>query len=110
VREDFFSYQRLGKPIPKNPEQQRRWRGISTYDTLERARAIARANPAQGDFIAEIAIPDDGRITYERTGKNPGHYTLWGEPDDMVRCVTRIEPVNPRNEDRVHGDDVPTLG
>ena len=105
TREDFLSYTQLGKPMPRSKEQVRRWRGISTYETLDQAQRIARANPGQGPFIAAIAIPDDGRITYERTGKNAGHYTLWGDPDDLARHIISTVPVS--EDETVHrGDDL----
>jgi hypothetical protein len=46
-----------------------------------------------GRFIAAIEIPNDGRITYERTGTNEGHYTLWGDPDTLLNQVIAVEPV-----------------
>lgn len=109
TRDDFLSYEQLGKPMPKTEEQIRRWRGVSTFETLDQAWRIARVNRGQGAFIAEVAIPADGRITCERTGKSAGHYTLWGDPDEMVRHVTSVVPV--REEEMVQdGDDVSTLG
>lgn len=109
TRDDFLSYERLGKPMPKNEEQIRRWRGVSTFEILAQARRIAVSNPGQGEFIAEVAIPADGRITYERTGKNAGHYTVWGDADEIVRCVISVVPV--REEETVdRGDHLSTLG
>src|SRR6185437_12369500 len=99
ARDDFLSYERLGKPMPRSEEQIRRWRGVSTFETPDQARRIAANNPGQGAFIAVVAIPADGRITYERTGKTTGHYTLWGDPDEMVRCVISVMPV--REEETV---------
>ncbi len=67
------------------------------FETSEQARAKAIAFPAQGAFIAALAIPDDGRITYGRTGRTDGtagHHTLWGDPDEMVRCVASVHLVH----------------
>jgi hypothetical protein len=72
----------------------RLWEGLSVFETLEQARQKASAFPAQGDFIATIVIPDDSRITYERTGKSEGHYTLWGAAHDLLRCVIAVGPVH----------------
>jgi len=93
TREDFFSGKDQGKPIPKKLHQVRLWEGISTWDRLKVARLRAMANPHQGQYIAAIEIPADGRITYERTGTNDGHYTLWGDPDTLLRQVIAVEPV-----------------
>ena len=109
ARDDFLSYERLGKPMPRSEEQIRRWKGVSTFETLDQARRIAIANPGQGDFIAEVAIPADGRITYERTGKSAGHYTVWGDADTIVQYVISVVPV--REEETVpRGSDLSTLG
>jgi hypothetical protein len=109
TRDDFLSYERLGKPMPKSQEQIRRWRGVSTFETPDQARRIALANPSQGGFIAEVAIPTDGRITYERTGKNAGHYTIWGDADEIVQCVISVVPVY-EEETVPRGNDLSTLG
>lgn len=109
LRDDFLSYERLGKPMPRSEAQVRRWKGISTFETRDQARRLAIANPGQGTFIAEVAIPADGRITYERTGKNAGHYTVWGDADEIAHCVISVVPVH--EEEMVqHGDDFSTLG
>lgn len=109
TRDDFLSSERLGKPMPMNEVQLRRWRGVSTFATLDQARRIAIANPGQGNFIAEVAIPADGRITYERTGKNAGHYTLWGDADEIVRLVISVVPAH-EEETEHRGNDISTLG
>jgi hypothetical protein len=93
TRQDFFSGKQQGKPMPKRPHQVHLWEGISTRDNFNEARRRALANPHQGRFIAAIEIPGDGRITYERTGTNEGHYTLWGDPDTLLSQVIALEPV-----------------
>jgi len=93
IREDFFSGKEQGKPMPGKPHQIRLWEGISTWDTLHEARRRAMANPHQGQFIAAIEIPSDGRITYKRTGTNEGHYTLWGNADVLLKQVIALIPV-----------------
>jgi hypothetical protein len=49
--------------------------------------------PLLGAFIAEIAIPDDRSIRYERTTTSDGHYTVWGRPDDLLNLVTSVQAV-----------------
>lgn len=94
VREDFLSDKDMGKAMPRKPGYVRLWEGLSVFETSEQARAKAIAFPAQGAFIAALAIPDDGRITYGRTGGTAGHHTLWGDPDEMVRCVASVHLVH----------------
>jgi hypothetical protein len=74
------------------------------FDTLEQARAIAQRNRKQGNSIAEMTIPVNGPIAYERWGKNPGHHILWGDPDECLARVTNIFPVFPAAEEPNDGD------
>ena len=69
--------------------------GVSVMATLAQARKRARQVPSlRGKrFIAEVRIPDGSAITFARTTKTPGHYTLWGDPDDMLQCVVSVVPV-----------------
>lgn len=93
VREDFLSDKESGKTVPRKLELVRLWEGLSVFEGLDQARQKAKEFPAQGAFIATLAIPDDGRIRYERTGRTEGHYTLWGDANDLLRCVTSVQPV-----------------
>jgi hypothetical protein len=69
--------------------------GISVFRTMGQARKTARKRPpwlGRG-FIARIAIPANAAIRIERTTKTAGHYTLWAEPDDILRWIDHIESV-----------------
>jgi hypothetical protein len=73
--------------------EQRLWRGLSHFDTLEAARAAARQTPALGPFIAEVVIPEDeDDIHVEQTGR-AGHHTVWGSPARLLRYVERVVAV-----------------
>lgn len=58
---DFLSGEAEGRRQPR-PDKVRFWRGFSTFDTLERARAAA-IEFNQGGFIAELEITEDSGIT-----------------------------------------------
>jgi hypothetical protein len=91
TRSDFTSHAEKGKrPREKSAEAQRLWTGISVYDTLRRARKTAQLFPHLGLCIAELQIPLHGPIVWERTTRSFGHYTLWGDPDTLVACVTAL--------------------
>lgn len=90
---DFVSHQERGRRPPNDPAKARLWGGLSAYETLHQAQRTARMFPLLGQFIAEIAIPDDGRITYERTTTSDGHYTVWGEPNDLLKRVTSVQAI-----------------
>lgn len=92
TREDFMGNEARGI-TPRRPlvtdEQRRMWAGLSIQSNLDDARANARQHEV-GAFIAQIDIPDGAPITYARTGRKPGHYTLWGEAGEIAGCVTAV--------------------
>ncbi len=45
-----------------------------------------------GRFVAELVLAEEGPIRAERTTREAGHHTLWGDPDELLRCVSRVEP------------------
>jgi hypothetical protein len=104
TRDDFLSDEAAGGPPPRNLDKVRYWHGFSVFDTLERARAIARKNRHQGRTIAEMTISADGPIKYERWGRNPGHHTVWGHPDICLAHVTNIYPVFLPTEEQADDD------
>ena len=57
------------------------------------AKKKARLSPALGQFVAEVTIPDNSDIRFERTF-GFGHYTVWGNPEDLASFVTVITPVD----------------
>jgi len=91
--DDFVSYQARGRRPPNDPEKARLWDGLSAYETPEQARRTAMMVPMLGTCIAEVEIPDNQGITYERTTTSDGHYTIWGEPDKICRSVKSVETV-----------------
>lgn len=104
TRRDFLSNRaKRGEPRPDLPERlQVLWDGLSVHDSLEQARRQAREAPWLGTQIAVIVVPEgaDGSIRWERTiPNNPGHHTLWGDPDDLLGCVERVVPVEEATRD-----------
>lgn len=93
TRADFFSWKEQGKRAPRDSEGRRMWEGISVFETAEQARQVAKRYPAQGSFIAEIVIPDESEIQYERSGPREGHHTRWGDGEEMRGCVRSIQRV-----------------
>jgi hypothetical protein len=94
------SYHELGIPLRLvTPEALRRSRGISLYNTLEQARKLGAGPPWHGSgFIAELRIPDDAHAMIERTGRQRGHYTLWGAPDVILGFITQVVPIRSEEE------------
>ncbi|HYU17878.1 MAG TPA: hypothetical protein VEQ11_04215 [Chloroflexota bacterium] len=57
-----------------------RWRGVSHLSSLAAAITKARDSPWLGAYIAELRVSPQAPIRVEQTGRNPYHYTLWGDP------------------------------
>ena len=89
----MLSYEAQVIPLRDDtPENRRMARGITLWQSIERARTQGNRRPFYGDaFIAEMVIPLDD-IQVEKTG-GAQHYTAWGDPDDMLECVTHLERV-----------------
>lgn len=88
----------MNLPLQDDTEETRRLAaGVSVFATLEQARKRARqVRSLRGKrFVAEVRIPAGSAITFERTTRTPEHYTLWGDPDEMLECVVSIVPVDP---------------
>lgn len=91
---DFQSYVALGIPLVRDdPDSRRLAEGISGFATLAQARRAARGLPHLGEFIAKLVIPDDAPVVFERTGKKPGHHTLWSEPSRLAQWVESVVQV-----------------
>lgn len=95
-----MSYKQLGRPLRRRhptPVDVRSWEvGVSAYATLEgarrRARAMRELGVDIGAYIAALLIPEDGPVTYEKTG-GQDHYDLVGDAEAMLRCVESVVPV-----------------
>lgn len=93
-RWDFLSNVAKNRPAPDdNPETLRLWAGVSVYDSEAKARERAAEVRGMGHFIATLVIADGGPIRWERTTRTAHHYTIWGEPDDMLAAVTSVAPL-----------------
>ena len=93
---DFMSNKAKNLP-PRGPERDDAdiYGGLSMYDTRERAEAVARMFPRVGPFVAEIATEKagPGESLFSRKTLGTGHYTVSGDPDVFVKCVTNVWPV-----------------
>lgn len=88
TRSDFLSHRDLGVPL-RDPNDRELWEGVSVQATEQQARRRARL-PGFGPYIAEIVVPDGGTISWRRTGRQAGHHTLWGDPDELLLRVSRV--------------------
>lgn len=89
---DFTSRAEQGYPLPNpTPDRQRLWQGISAYATLAQARRNARRFPQLGNYIAAIDLSKGKHLMHERTTQQPGHFTIWGEPAQILACLVSVE-------------------
>ena len=87
---DFTSRKALGYGQRLPFETAEKWSGISVFNN----EAQCRKNALKNAFltpIAEIAIEEDGPVTYSRTGSN-GHRTVWSEPQQILDRVINVIP------------------
>lgn len=102
TRRDFMSNREKGKPPRKGEIADPTLHGgISVMDTLEKALQRAKDFPMHGDYIAEVTIPEGSLIVARRTTRTEGHYTLFGNADAILACVTRVIQVNAPEEGQV---------
>jgi hypothetical protein len=96
AREDFLSYAELGLiSLDDPPEVRRLKQGISVNRTLRQAKNRTSVPSLRDhEYIAELRIPDGAAVTFERTGHQKGHHTLWGDPDDFVSYVVSLVRVD----------------
>lgn len=66
--------------------------GISTVATAEVARSLAARWPAMGPFIGRLELTPGHGFSLAETGF-PGHWTVWGRPEDFEECLAEIEHV-----------------
>ncbi len=95
TRFDFLSAAARGRSMRRStpPELARLWNGLSISSTIEMARYTALRFPRSGSFIATIEILDDGRFQIEQTTDTPTHYTIWGDPDELLATVIAVAAV-----------------
>ena len=91
---DFLSHLALDRRIRSpTPEILRDAAGVSVTLTTEGARSLVADFPQMGSFIASVEVEEGGPIRYEQTGQYPEHYTLWGEPADLLARVRSVVAV-----------------
>jgi hypothetical protein len=100
LERDFRSFAAQGRlPRHEEPDVRRLWDGVSVYDSAEHLRRLVRNRPHLGTFVAELTVPDDGSIRYEKT-RGAGHYTIWASAAELRGSVVDVTPVE-LNEGRV---------
>jgi hypothetical protein len=66
--------------------------GLSMFDQYEQAAKLARAIPKLGDFIATVELIPGLGTCIAKTSR-PGHWTVWGRPEQLLECVAGVVEV-----------------
>ncbi|MDQ2784540.1 MAG: hypothetical protein M3Y58_06005 [Chloroflexota bacterium] len=95
LSDEFLSRAARGLPVSSDPVAQRWATGVSMNATPDQVRATAaRFTRTRWRFIATLNLPTDGqRIQIQRTSGAMGHFTIWGDPDDLRRYIIAISPI-----------------
>jgi hypothetical protein len=93
--DDFKSHGALGKRMRRDqhdPEAVRRWHGgISVFDDF--ARACELASGLGFGWIATITLEDSAGYDVSQYGRDRHHYTIFGEPEQVIALISEIRPV-----------------
>jgi hypothetical protein len=90
---DFTSPAASGEEfVHPDPSRRRLWDGLSFHATEAQARRNARRFRSHGDYLAIVRVEDGAPIRVERT-LGPGHYTVWGDPAEILARVVAVLPV-----------------
>ncbi len=77
------------RPPPTDPRLLRIWDGISMSATRLHAEQQQARFPRLGSYIAVLDLPMV-RFRMERSTATPGHFTVWGDPKDLLQCVREV--------------------
>lgn len=65
--------------------------GLSMYERSSHAEQTARLFPVIGGFIARLVLRPRNGFNLASTGQ-PGHWTVWGGPEQFVAAVLDTYP------------------
>lgn len=63
---------------------------MSVFDSIPSALAHHGRSRRLGTFLAEIVVPDGTGLAAERTTAREGHWTIWGDADEILVCLVGI--------------------
>jgi len=66
------------------------YRGFSVRNTLAQARRLAKAPGLRREYIAELSLTWKEGDAVARTLSTPGHHTLWGNPELLLKRVMNV--------------------
>jgi hypothetical protein len=93
--DDFTSHGALGKRMrwdQDDPDAARRWNhGVSVFDDFTRACELASGFGF--GWIATIALDDSAGYEVSQYGRDRHHYTIFGEPEQLMALVSEVRPV-----------------
>jgi hypothetical protein len=80
TKADFLSVAALGDP---NRGPAILTLGLSVFASRQQAEQI-RDRFRRGQHVSAVSLPANRGFSIARTGRTPGHHTVWGTPDDLL--------------------------
>jgi hypothetical protein len=98
----FLSNHEQEKPRRRQAEDAADHRGISVRETLDQALSLGRGLNSlfrQGgrpefSHVAEFFLRPEERYACARTGTSEGHYTAWGEANELALSIAALHPID----------------
>jgi len=94
--DDFQSQGARGKQMRFNRHDSdavRRWNaGVSVYDDFEHASRLAA--DAGFEWIATLTLRVPTSYEVSQYGRDPRHYTIFGDPEELMALVSEVHHVS----------------
>lgn len=98
VRGMRSNYEEGRRPHPAERKAIVTFMAVSMFEDRDWLRRFARQRPDRiGTHIARVELRSGLGICLADTGSE-GHWSVWGLPRHLARCVVDVEPVDPENE------------
>ena len=98
----FLSNHEQGKPRRRRVEDAADHRGLSVRETLDQALSLGRglnssfrrAGRPEFTHVAEFLLRPEGRYACAQTGTSEGHFTAWGEANELASSIATLHPID----------------
>jgi hypothetical protein len=86
---DFLSFEALHRPRPTGISE-REWAGVSMFgDWASLHQMLRRVRHLRTGLCAIVGFADNAPVEIQQTFQH-GHYTVWGEPEILLRSVVQV--------------------
>lgn len=86
--DDFRSQGALGRTLRTRGDERAFNEGVSVYDDFGQACEVAASiRFRRGSYLAVIALPEGHAFEVVQTGRNPHHFTLFADAEQLLALV-----------------------